>query len=55
MTDPDRSFDENVYDLNAILHPGSVSIIPGMSWPTPRCRGQKKGRFWHPGHPMRQR
>jgi hypothetical protein len=24
MTDPNRRFDENVYDLNAILHPGSV-------------------------------
>ena len=24
MTSLDRSFDENVYDLNAILHPGSV-------------------------------
>jgi hypothetical protein len=28
MTDPDRSFDENVYDLNAILHPGSVFDHP---------------------------
>ena len=28
MTDLDRSFDENVYDLNAILHPGSVFDHP---------------------------
>ena len=28
MTDPDRSFDENVYDLNGILHPGSVFDHP---------------------------
>jgi hypothetical protein len=28
MTDPDRSFDDNVYDLNAILHPGSVFDHP---------------------------
>jgi len=28
MTDPDRGFDENVYDLNAILHPGSVFDHP---------------------------
>jgi hypothetical protein len=28
MTDQDRSFDENVYDLNAILHPGSVFDHP---------------------------
>ena len=28
MTDPDRSSDENVYDLNAILHPGSVFDHP---------------------------
>jgi hypothetical protein len=28
MTDMDRSFDENVYDLNAILHPGSVFDHP---------------------------
>lgn len=28
MTDSDRSFDENVYDLNAILHPGSVFDSP---------------------------
>jgi len=28
MTDPDRSFDENVYDLNAILHPASVFDHP---------------------------
>src|SRR4030081_753977 len=28
MTDPDRSFDENVYDLNAILHPDSVFDHP---------------------------
>jgi hypothetical protein len=28
MTDIDRSFDENVYDLNAILHPGSVFDRP---------------------------
>lgn len=28
MTDPDRNFDENVYDLNAILHPGSVFDHP---------------------------
>jgi hypothetical protein len=28
MTGPDRSFDENVYDLNAILHPGSVFDHP---------------------------
>src|SRR5665647_1635146 len=28
MTDPNRSFDENVYDLNAILHPGSVFDHP---------------------------
>src|ERR1700710_1527237 len=28
MTDLDRSFDENVYELNAILHPGSVFDHP---------------------------
>ena len=28
MINPDRSFDENVYDLNAILHPGSVFDHP---------------------------
>lgn len=28
MTDPHRSFDGNVYDLNAILHPGSVFDHP---------------------------
>ena len=28
MTGPDRSFDENVYDLNAILHPASVFDHP---------------------------
>jgi hypothetical protein len=28
MTDVDRSFDDNVYDLNAILHPGSVFDHP---------------------------
>ena len=29
MTDPDRNFDDNIYDLNAILHPGSVFDHPG--------------------------
>src|SRR3982074_1169412 len=28
MTDLDRGFDGNVYDLNAILHPGSVFDHP---------------------------
>ena len=28
MTDLNRHFDENVYDLNAILHPGSVFNHP---------------------------
>ena len=28
MTNLDRSFDDNVYDLNAILHPGSVFDHP---------------------------
>ena len=28
MTELDRSFDDNVYDLNAILHPGSVFNHP---------------------------
>src|SRR5438477_12913353 len=28
MTELDRSFDENVYDLNAILHPGAVFDHP---------------------------
>jgi hypothetical protein len=28
MTDLDRGFDDNVYDLNAILHPGSVFDHP---------------------------
>src|SRR3981189_1883545 len=28
MTDPDRNFDDNVYDLNAILHPGTVFDHP---------------------------
>ncbi len=28
MTDLNRRFDENVYDLNAILHPGSVFEHP---------------------------
>jgi hypothetical protein len=28
MTSLDRRFDENVYDLNAILHPGSVFEHP---------------------------
>jgi hypothetical protein len=28
MTDVNRHFDENVYDLNAILHPGSVFDHP---------------------------
>src|SRR5207302_8830441 len=28
MTDLDRNFDDNVYDLNAILHPGSVFDHP---------------------------
>ena len=27
-TDLDRGFDDNVYDLNAILHPGSVFDSP---------------------------
>jgi len=27
-TDPNRSFDDNVYDLNVILHPGSVFDHP---------------------------
>jgi hypothetical protein len=29
MTDSDRFHDENVYDLNAILHPGLVFDHPG--------------------------
>jgi hypothetical protein len=28
MSDLDRGFDDNVYDLNAILHPGSVFDSP---------------------------
>jgi hypothetical protein len=28
MTGPDHRFDDNVYDLNAILHPGSVFDHP---------------------------
>ena len=28
MTDQEHSFDDNVYDLNAILHPGSVFDHP---------------------------
>jgi hypothetical protein len=28
MIDQDRDFDDNVYDLNAILHPGSVFDHP---------------------------
>src|SRR5256885_10765644 len=28
MTEVNRSFDENVYDLNAILHPGTVFDHP---------------------------
>ena len=29
MTVQDRDFDDNVYDLNAILHPGTVFDHPG--------------------------
>jgi hypothetical protein len=28
MTNPGRAIDDNVYDLNAILHPGSVYDLP---------------------------
>ena len=27
---PTTAFHDNVFDINALLHPGSSSIIPGM-------------------------
>jgi hypothetical protein len=54
MTNLDRSFDENVYDLNAILHPGSVFDHPrDVLADTALSRAEKK-RFWHLGRPMRR-
>ena len=55
MTDLDRGFDENVYDLNAILHPGSVFDHPrDVLADTTLSRAEKRA-IWLPGHPMQQR
>ena len=55
MTDLNRYFDENVYDLNAILHPGTVFDAPGKSWLTHRFREPRNGRSLLLGLPMLQR
>jgi hypothetical protein len=49
MTNPDRSFDDNVYDLNAILHPGSVFDHPrDVLADTTLSRAEKRAilAFW---------
>jgi molecular chaperone IbpA len=41
--------DHNVFDLNALLHPGRVSIIQGKCWRIPRCRFRRSEPFWRRG------
>jgi hypothetical protein len=48
MTDLKRNFRENVYDLNAILHPGSVFDHP-RDVLAERFREQRNARSSHPG------
>ena len=52
MPDFDRSSDENVYDLNAILHPGSVFYYPRDVLADTSLLRAEKGPSWPHGHPM---
>jgi hypothetical protein len=44
-----HAIDDNVYDLNAILHPGSVTTTRATSWRTMNLRSPRKDRSWRHG------
>ena len=52
MTDMNRHFDDNVYDLNAILHPGSVFDHPRNVLADARLSSAEKRAILAPGLPM---
>ncbi len=43
---------DNIIDLNAILHPGSVYDHPATSWRTRRYRSARSAQSSHPGRRM---
>jgi hypothetical protein len=49
------AFDDNVFDINALLHPGTIFDHPRMCWRIPRCPFQRNAPSWRPGHPTHRR
>ena len=52
---PTTAFDDNVFDFNALLHPGTVFDHPRTWWHIPRCRSPRSAPSWRPGHPTHRR
>ena len=55
MTVQDRDFDDNVYDLNAILHPETVFDHPRDVLAYPTLSREKSGPSWPRGPPTPRR
>ena len=44
---PTTAFDDNVFDITALLHPGTVfDSIRETWWHIPRCRYPRSAPFW---------
>lgn len=52
---PTTAFYDNVFDLNALLHPGTVFDHPSDVLADPSLSVSENAPFWHPGRPMRRR
>jgi hypothetical protein len=52
---PTTTFDDNVFNINALLHPGTIFDHPRDVLAHPSCRFQNNAPSWRPGLPMRRR
>jgi hypothetical protein len=52
---PTTAFHDNVFDLNALLHPGTIFDHPRDVLADPSLSVSESASFWHPGRPTRRR
>jgi hypothetical protein len=50
---PTTAHDDNIFDLNSLLHPGTAFEHPQEVVSIQASASRKSGRSWRPGHQMR--
>ena len=52
---PTTAYDDNIFDFNALLHPGTMFEHPRDVVAHPNLASPRSAPSWHPGHLTRRR